>query len=124
MYDSRDRRLYERLNINGVYGELMDGADEVMCRIDNISEDGIGIVLEEPLKKYPHRDSYILVFYDEEVNTEDYYTILDINVVHKIGNKLGCKVDSNLKSYEDYVMKKKVVEFIRTNRGEKYKNAI
>ena len=127
MYDNKDRRLYDRLKIKDVYGELMDGNSEVLCRVDNISEDGIGLVLEETLNHYPHKESYLFAFYDEDVNIvqqEEFYTVIKINVMHKIGNKLGCKVDSNLESYEDYVMKKKVLEFIKNNRGENVKNAV
>ncbi len=127
MYDNRERRLYDRLQINDVYGELMDGDEEVLCRIDNISENGICLVLEEALKRYPHQETYYFAFYDEDINIvkkEDFYTVIKLNVVRKIGNKIGCKVESNLQNYEDYVMKKKVLEYIKNNRGERTKSAV
>lgn len=121
MGGKKDRRMYDRVIIKNVQATLLTDEVEIECTITDISETGIGILLSKELPRSSYKGVYSITLYDPRcsiLENEEYIDVLKIKVMYKDGLKLGCKIFESCKKYEDYVMKKKVFEFIRANHDK------
>lgn len=121
LYDVvRDRRFYSRINL-GLPAEIyFENGREINCMVTDISESGISFFTTEDLSfvqpktiiKFQTMD--IFKYFKDVVKEYPVGSAIVIRVKKKKqGWSMGCKFNTNLRSLEEYVQKKKVALFLQ-----------
>lgn len=121
---SQDRRLYKRVILDLPTTIYLHGDKEIVCKIHDISEDGISISLDSNDELSCVNNGDIITFQSVDIfNLFDKETTKFINGsavilrIQKEGNivKLGCKFTNIPSSLSGYIRNKKIAIYIQNN---------
>ena len=115
-YDHTDRRVYERIPAGLAQGMIASETDEADCEIIDICEEGVGLFLSWDFLQKNTGNTFSLTICDNEFNVDEeefFIDTIEIECKYKNGQRIGCQISKSNTKYSDYIMKKKVYDFLK-----------